>query len=499
MKIVRCTPEQETQFLLPESETMNIDNFFKLLPYFGYDTTTKRNITNAIFEPNADNKEANNFLKLNNNLRAWYEILQNEETDDVFKYYCESVCVLEHDPILQEEPTLHLQIFLYQNFIANKIEIKGQQQKLFKFLINKGWITNSSVDYINRNKINYTDKLYFCISRNPIDMLMCSTNQTFTSCENLESDYPFFLGLGALSADPNRSLLFISSGKIKKYNTHNIELKHFSYKQRSWGILSKKEPEDNNILMFIVRNYPNNKLNFSDILRSEEIGITSIDPDNNVNCNNINKLTSIYKFSTPRFYSGSEATIYLDSLGLSHGHEDGFNFDTSFYSTRGRTGCPIEFNLGCGFNDLNLNTIKDEEFKDLYSCDECGCTLHEDECYYAEDSGPYCEDCYNNIFTICSCCEDTIDIENGTRIINGDFICERCLSRHYSQCEECSKYNDKDSINITEDGTALCNRCYERYTYTCENCGIVYYNLENIIVHDNKCYCDSCYKSIKEE
>jgi len=275
----RLKTEKELDLLLPESEEKNIENFINILPYFYYDDETTKRVKNTIHKENRRPIEnyLDEFFNLNDQRRAWYQIPAEHcvEHSEAYAYYRKSLSKNKDiyniftkllkinetdktiDTILDSE-IFNKIVHHTETFITGHFYYNNQKHKLFKFLLKHKLLTQEEVDTINAKKVN-DSKLYLCISRNPIDYLFCSTNQSFeSSCLNLKSthDGAYYMANAAFPLDPNRFIMFISNGKIKRYTIKGYEFKHFSYTQRSFGFISKSKK------IIHVRDFPSTKYDF---------------------------------------------------------------------------------------------------------------------------------------------------------------------------------------------------------------------------------------------
>ena len=121
-----------------------------------------------------------------------------------------------------------------------------------------------------------------------------------------------------------------------------------------------------------------------------------------------------------------------------------------------------------------------------YCCEECGCSLSEDEICWV-GSYPYCSDCdyCDNYVT-----EPLTYIED-ERI----YVCNHCIEESYIFCEDCNTYHHRDRSNyIDGEEKYVCNKCLDDY-FVCEECGMSFsYNSANL--YEDEYYCNSCFEDI---
>jgi len=231
----RCSESREYSFMYNESNEQNLQIFKEnLLQYFFYTTKTKNRVIKAI-----DNRGyLDDYFSLNVQKRAWYEIkYDNPDEDEAYQHYYNLLHrkINENGGIYKllhsEEDGLNL--FAYSTFKKGKVKIGKQEVKIFKYLKKKNILTDEEIEKITTFKKSDDAKFYLCISRNIIDYIFISTNQSFSSCMNMRGSYPYWLGLPSMVIDPNRFLVFVCKGKISKCSLKGYDFKHFKYLSRS--------------------------------------------------------------------------------------------------------------------------------------------------------------------------------------------------------------------------------------------------------------------------
>ena len=104
-------------------------------------------------------------------------------------------------------------------------------------------------------------------------------------------------------------------------------------------------------------------------------------------------------------------------------------------------------------------------FEDIYVCDICGCTYHNDE--INEINGDIvCEHCLQDI-PQCDCCGEYFS--NDLIEINGEYYCNNCIETYFFYCNECDRYITVDAMEFYSypNGT-ICRECLnnsENYVY----------------------------------
>lgn len=131
-------------------------------------------------------------------------------------------------------------------------------------------------------------------------------------------------------------------------------------------------------------------------------------------------------------------------------------------------------------------------------CVDCGERVYEDESYYIDWNGPYCETCYHERYFYCEECncehekDDTEEVEitifrNGRRW--SQYVCENCAKEHgYYKCEDCGEWTE--DYYICDDET-YCDNCIGDHGAMCEDCGECHAHEDLTAVNGNN-YCPDC-------
>lgn len=76
-------------------------------------------------------------------------------------------------------------------------------------------------------------------------------------------------------------------------------------------------------------------------------------------------------------------------------------------------------------------------------CANCG-ELLEIESMKEVDGNYYCEDCFNELFTVCGNCGRTVAKDSVTLVNIGcddeQYVCRECLQRYCFRCGDCGNY-----------------------------------------------------------
>ena len=155
---------------------------------------------------------------------------------------------------------IYLPIFMEEKYggtVKGNYEIKTLKeiQEFIDFLL-----TQAS-NIIGKYKSPSNRKMELVISLNPIDWLLCSTSEKWSSCLSLDSNYLFWVGLPGLIGDKNRALAYITNGEKKTFSFTNgkgkkLEMKVDKFISRSWLLLARRKKK-HDVFLDIVREYPN--------------------------------------------------------------------------------------------------------------------------------------------------------------------------------------------------------------------------------------------------
>ena len=382
MKLKRLDLNKEYELMLPESNINNIETLKRLLDKF---FLNKKSIERAerflSGKLSRDERYLDIYFDLNNQKRAFYDLTISKEEDFAYMDYKNSVSYrFQYCDDLDISSKLKEKILDYSTFKSGKIKINGQVRKLFKFLLSKDLLSKEHIDHLNTIKTK-NHKLFLCVSRNPIDYLMIATNQGFTSCV----DYDFVPRQGGASCfflsnigsiiDPNRFLVFLTDGYIKRYKIKTKEIKHFKYLSRTWGVLFHNTLNDHLVLL---KTYPTNVINFKKSLEYFYPSVVeATKPYNTINREDEILSESKFKFEPLEFILKNRFAVpYIDNLA-SFKDKDTNNITYRFPSCPSNEGeymdrvhtrfkSTLKFNEMCDIDDAVYN----------YICETCGDTIH---------------------------------------------------------------------------------------------------------------------------
>lgn len=470
----RLSEKEEMEIFSPESEKINIENFEKILECFFLSEKTHNRVLDNIYGNRSEEENyLDKLLKLNKQRRAWFNINDKEKIDPAYIYYTN--IIRDHARYDSNLKNLsdEVDFISYDVFDSGMVTYKKQKRKLFKFLIDNNILEQFNIDKINSLRTN--GEMRLCISRNPIDYLFVSTNQSFSSCLNLKSSAEgcSWAGLGSISVDPNRFLMFLSSGKIKKYYLKRCEFKHFGYRVRSWGLITENDK------IITVYNYPSN---FDYETLFSYLGIDNSHygwPDS---CRK-----SKFKFEIPRHENDEVSFIYIDNIGISSkGNE-------YWYDYSGYTGFLTSFESELTFEEI-------ESIDDLYNsyhshCYDCECRMSDDEGYIVYDN-LLCENCFDENYFTCRQCSEARNNDDSYNV-DGCLYCEYCYREYFIECNKCEEPFPNEEVHETSDGNCYCESCYNEITFECDECG------EREMIEDSeeagKVLCYECRENLKRE
>jgi len=437
--------------------------------------------------------------------------------------------------------------FNYEAYLSNSVTIGKNTMKLIKFLLKHDILSASNVDSINATKRS-GKQMYLMISKNPIDFLTCSSGQTFTSCESVFSAYSkaFWTGLLAGFVDPNRTIIYLTSGAKNNLFLSTIngdeenKIVHYKYSERRWCISLFQ-----NRGLFLEKVYPNNSKLTTCLLRQAfpkldistyEEGITKFKKLKAPNLKAPNSEIGLERWKPLRYLNYQHATIYADTLGL---YVDNFK-DKAYYDlSKGRTGAETPFEFSGGIHKLFPYIKSDQKViwekltgRQYALCPECneyvqGGTTYATltpkneitnisvcmKCFYQNSIRCSCgayvkikeedytiysvntENPENKTSPVCFRCSAGICIDCGKAMSRDTVImfdtkkgkvCQSCKEKkNYVQCRICGLYH--------KGGQAVCNECNTKFTVTCSKCKRVILSSEAIFTADfNKVFCNDC-------
>jgi hypothetical protein len=422
----------------------------------------------------------------------------------------------------------------YSNFIENKAVFKKNITKIKK-IFETVYAEDNALYERDSNRDSYSKeqcskwivkqferigsykksakKLKFVISFNPMDWLMSSTGEDWSSCFNIANSgggYQYCLGLPFLAGDKSRMLLYITDDSTKE--CMGITAHH--YMTRTWCMLN----EDGKFN--IVKWYPNNTVGVEPVK-----AITG-----NNNFYSLDYFTkSKYDIDVLSTKKGAVIGVYLDmgkltviddklyTVGNEKTGQQLFTKNLITIDNRfsrhsfhfGEMQVARQFGLsrnGYCIPDWRKNNLNVDYFFSALKCSNCG---SEDKGGFLINKGFYCYECYKDKAYTCEACGEQEIIEKGEKpytIMSGGKLIKLCKScwenREEYICSVCGDYH-RDSMYKTEEGKHICSKCLSSHKQgydICENCSKVSKNLiyiYNTFSKENQKLCKECSNEIE--
>jgi hypothetical protein len=105
-------------------------------------------------------------------------------------------------------------------------------------------------------------------------------------------------------------------------------------------------------------------------------------------------------------------------------------------------GCKvILYSDSCKRHDHCLDRT-DGELEDSMCCCSCEDGIDEDNAYYQEGDGPYCNSCFRERYSCCDRCSEDFPADDGVTVNNDgeETWCQSCAERHAFYCEHSEEY-----------------------------------------------------------
>ena len=392
----------------------------------------------------------------------------------------------------------------YKEFIENKVIFKKNTTKIKKVFevicaeehdlyvdsTGNDYTKSDCADWIVRcfEKIGASKKsakkLQFVISFNPMDWLLSSTGEDWSSCFNINNQsggYQYCLGLPFLAGDKNRMLLYISDGSTKEC----CGIKAHHYQTRTWCLLDRSGSFN------IVKWYPNDTVGVKPV--------NSITGYNNFKDRDYftHSKYSIDVLSTKK---GAVIGVYSDmgrlveennELWISGNGKEGQQvftknlIDISHSSTRN------SFHISDSINVRNFGISQPgyriPEWKNLglhvdmiFPSMKCDCGADNKGGFMFKSKKVRGYDCDKDRVDTCGSCgnEDCINgevYEIATTTGEKIKLCKDCWERRQEQiCSCCGKYSTNPLKNTDESGIKICRECANAHRdgwSKCDGCG----------------------------
>jgi hypothetical protein len=531
MELKALGNDESLRLMHEETNRCNLQYFDWISPLFFYEDLTYEKIEKGI----KYRRPLDNDLLLDEQKRRWFSFEHIDPKNDTsFQLFCELMWSPKIKSVMMdklsdmvpgpssdrssalvtvEREILYKNIFNHTTFSSGKIKFGNQEYKLFKWLKKNKILGQAEIEAITAARPP-KQRLYFCISRNPVDYLFCSTHQSFTSCLDLNSTHSdaYYMGLGALASDDNRFMCFTSNGKLRRYAVLNHEFKHFRKFTRSFGLAGISDE------YFLVKAYPNGLNALEGLLQSALKIIQKEHSKVNPLCFSVPKVRdpedfekSRYPLFLPRYCTSLDhnfAFPYLDepshfapavddendnyglwlnpkSLKQSH-----YKRYSHIYAVTG------DFDWGGGFDQITCVEDLVSGGGERYMCYSCGNGLAEDEGYYECDN-LYCEECYHELFSVCENCSEVFWREDGYYDDHAGYeYCDVCFGELFFYCRKCSEsFPTEEAIHVDDD--LYCEDCTTELFFCCEECE-EWFDQDTVFVANESLYCEECAKKLEE-
>ena len=392
----------------------------------------------------------------------------------------------------------------YKEFIENKVIFKknttkikkvfevvcAEEHDLFEYSTSDSYSKENCANWIVKcfERIGASKKsakkLQFVISFNPMDWLLSSTGEDWSSCFNINNPgggYQYCLGLPFLAGDKNRMLLYISDGSTKE--CCGIETHH--YQTRTWCLLDRSGSFN------IVKWYPNDTIGVKPV--------NSITGYNNFKDRDY-FTHSKYPIDVLSTRKGAVIGVYSDmgrlveennELWIRGNSKDGQQIFTKNLIDIQNTPTRNSFYISDGINLRNFGISQPgyriPEWKQLglhvdmmFQSMKCDCGADNKGGFMFKSRKFLCYDCYKNkVYTCGSCGEE--DFINGevheieTTRLTKIKLCQSCWDiREKSICSCCGKYSTRTLKDTDEPGVSICRECAESHKggwSKCDGCG----------------------------
>ena len=99
------------------------------------------------------------------------------------------------------------------------------------------------------------------------------------------------------------------------------------------------------------------------------------------------------------------------------------------------------------------------EPEEIDYCERCGEAVAIEDAFVTDGGeGPYCEDCYYELYGRCANCDREVFLDDACQDSNGEVYCEYCYYRLYAICARCAAEIWREDA-IFQDGEAYCEDC----------------------------------------
>jgi len=396
-----------------------------------------------------------------------------ERRDEILN--CLNHILFSQDSVVSKEIAKYLNDFNPDLKIRCGQKVSRATNKFLTFLkinensdYNKRFATYS--DAVNPHKI----KKHVCISLNPIDYLLMSNGNSWTTCHSIYREREevgcYSGGTVSYMLDSHSFIVYTVS---KDYKGEKFELQPkinrqvFAY---GFGKLmqSKLYPSHTfskvKILRDLVQKTISKCLQVNDIW--EEVDYEK-------------KYDFIETNSDSAHYADYDSSGYCN---LSY-------IESAYSSTPMTIGhpqicveCGTSFSYGGSITCCSGNCSK---------CSDCGHLIADEDVYYV-NGYEYCYDCVN----YCDHCQEYT--RDSVTEVEHMYVCESCINRYYFYCEECDEYARNTDKEEDAYGNEVCRSCLMYKYERCRYCDEFYYRTDVEECGSYYC-CENCYPIIEEE
>ena len=454
---------QTTKKMSDETNNMNNVNMSKLLKHFHLDKESEAWARENIFKPVTHPYWTREF---NSHNRLIMPVQPTAQTDEGYKRF---VSFMELQDLRKLSIDDRKVLMSYETWGTGMF--KGA--KLFRWLLRNEIINQSYVEQLT--SIRSADPSYIVVSKNALDWLVMSTNQSFSSCMGLESGHSeaVYMGIPQLWSDPHKFLVYMTPGKLRTFSIKGLEFKHFRYINRSVAVFTEDR------YLQLIRYYPAQSVDFVPFL--EKMAIKAA-----------NNRRAWQSHDWPQ----ARQLEFKDDAGPCMGYNDhgvALNYQTGrhFYSPSGASGARMRIYWCRGF--AAITNVEDFR-KQKASCHCCDEYYPENELRWVFDER-VCDECLDEYFVYCERCDEYHPRDNATYIDKYCmYVCDTCLEEDFFVCGYCSEPDYTHEAILTKGDDYICLSCYEEFYLTCEKC-------DAVVLREDTCgaVCNDCGQELEEE
>jgi hypothetical protein len=317
-------------------------------------------------------------------------------------------------------------------------------------------------------------KLTFRISAHPLDYLLISENTTgWRTCHSLDG----------IRRAGNLAYLLDSSTVVAYVYKGFSEFMGVNWPRKIWRQLVFIDV-DNSVAIF-QRQYPDRNKNFAATVRKiiEKLLAKYHHVENARWLLKENPLDPIEICSRLPYIDYAETRIRLDGVSPEV---------PPLIKVGARVPCP-----NCG----KRSVLDPEGFlcadcgeNGIIRCANCGLVVHEDDAMWY-DGEPYCQDCWDDLFSYCDNCGENFPREYLKRGPDGNYYCESCFDELFAQCDNCREYVSRDDLWEGPDHHYYCEECFDALFSPCDICE-EYHENADIIEYCGIRICRECFRNL---